>query len=335
MSLRKSPYLIVLIFALLFLFMGLCIGFMAEQTNAAIKESVREELKGAAAIIAADIDGDTLAQIKPGDEKNPAFLEMRDHLNNLRSAYPALSAIYTMRNGQKGIEFIVDADYGITADAAVIGELYPDADAQLLSGLLVPSADREFTRDKWGVVLSGYAPVHDGNGNTIGIVGVDMNQDLVAARQNILRTQFIFITILALIFAICGIAAAELIRAKSTEDLVRRKEYLDSLLNGVPGGILVIDAGTKNIVDLNERAAERIGLPKEEIIGRACHRFICSAETGKCPITDLGYTVDNAERVLLTQDGRKISVIKTVRQVTIQGRDYLVESFQELPDNPQ
>jgi sensor histidine kinase regulating citrate/malate metabolism len=332
MNLGKNRYLIIIIFTLLFIFMGMCIGYMAEQTSGTLKESVRDELRGSAAIIASEMDGDILAELLPGDEGTPSFQETRDHLNRMRSAYPALSSIYTMRKGAKGVEFIVDADYGITPDAAVIGQVYPEANDQLLTGFLVPSADREYTTDTWGIVLSGYAPVRNRNGTTVAIVGVDMTQNLITARQDILRTQFIFITILALIFAACGVIAAEAIRARSIRELAGQKEYLDTLLNAVPVGILVIDAVSKNIVDLNDQAAMLIGLPKDEIIGRLCHQFICSSEVGKCPITDLGQTVDNAERELLVNIGPKIMVIKTVRQVTIMGKNYLVESFQQLPD---
>jgi PAS domain S-box-containing protein len=126
--------------------------------------------------------------------------------------------------------------------------------------------------------------------------------------------------------------AVELVRSKSTRALEERKKYLDALLNAVPAGIMVIDAGTKQIVDLNKQAAELIGLSKEEIVGRICHQFICPAESGKCPITDLGHTVDNAERVLLAHEGTKIPIIKTVRKVTLGDKEYLVESFQEIPD---
>ena len=102
------------------------------------------------------------------------------------------------------------------------------------------------------------------------------------------------------------------------------KTILDALLSG----IVVIDAQTHEIVELNPVAAKLIGAPAEQIIGHVCHQFICPAEKGKCPITDLGQKVDNSERVLLKSDGSgKVPIIKTVIPVILKGREYLLENF--------
>ena len=332
MTTSRDQYRILAVFVILFLIFGVCLWSMAERTKADIKESIRTELKTVATITAEGIDGDLLAQIKPGDEMTPAFTSLRDEFNSIRQSDPSIRYIYTMRRNGDIVEFVVDADYGIEPDAAIIGEAYPNFSKELLMGFSQPSAGNEYITDKWGTTLSGYAPIHDRNGNTVGIVGVDMESNRVIARQQSSMVNFFLLTILVLILAGCGFVAVELVRGKSTRALEDRKQYLDALLNAVPAGILVIDVETKQIVNLNERAAVLIGLSKEEIVGRVCHQFICPAETGKCPITDLGHTIDNAERVLIAQDGTKIPVIKTVRKVTLMDKEYLVESFQEIPD---
>jgi len=329
---RGEQYRILAIFAVLFLIFGVCLWYMAERTNMDIKESVRNELKTVATVTAEGIDGDTLAKFKPGDEQTPAFTSLRDKFNTIRQSDPSIRYIYTMRQNGNAVEFVVDADYGIEPNAAIIGEIYPSFSPELLMGFSQPSAGTEYITDKWGTTLSGYAPIHDRNGNTVGIVGVDMESNRVIARQQGVFTNFFLIAILVLILAECGLVAVELVRSKSVKKLEGQKEYLDALLNAVPAGIMVIDAGTKEIVDLNEQAAALIGLSKEKIIGRVCHQFICPAETGKCPIMDLGHTIDNAERELLTYDGKKIPITKTVRNVMLLNKEYLVESFQELPD---
>ena len=329
--LREQNRLLI-VFVILFLIMGVCLWYMAERTNEGMKESVRNELKSIATIVAEGIDGDTQVQFKPGDESTPAFTSLRDMFNAIRQADPSIRYIYTMRQNGNAVEFVVDADYGIEPNAAVIGEIYPNISPELLRGFSQPSAGTEFITDKWGTTLSGYAPIHDRNGNTVGIVGVDMESNRVIARQQSVITNFFLIAILILILAACGLVTVQLISGKSMKELEDRKKYLNALLNAVPAGIIVIDAGTKQIVDLNEKAALLMGLSKEEIVGRVCHQFICPAETGKCPIIDLGHSVDNAERVLLAHDGKNIPVIKTVRKVTLMDKEYLVESFQEIPE---
>ncbi|HZZ39567.1 MAG TPA: PAS domain S-box protein [Acidobacteriaceae bacterium] len=110
------------------------------------------------------------------------------------------------------------------------------------------------------------------------------------------------------------------------------RDRLQALFEGVETGIMVIDPETHRIVDANPVALSLVGLPAEKIVGAVCHRFVCPAETGRCPVTDLGQTVDNSERVLLTVSGEKRAIIKTVRPVVIAGRSYLLESFLDITD---
>jgi two-component system sensor kinase FixL len=68
------------------------------------------------------------------------------------------------------------------------------------------------------------------------------------------------------------------------------------------------------------------------MIGTVCHKYICPAEVGKCPITDLDQTVDNSERVLLTVNGEKHPIIKTVTPVMLDGKTHFLESFVDITE---
>jgi len=116
-------------------------------------------------------------------------------------------------------------------------------------------------------------------------------------------------------------------RIKLEEALIESQEYLQTLLMSVSIGILVIDAGTHTIIDVNPAALEMIGITRDEIIGRSCHDVVCPAEEGKCPVTDLGMQVDNSQRILLRSDGSRISIIKHVVPVMLHGRSCLLETF--------
>ncbi|MEI7827942.1 MAG: PAS domain S-box protein, partial [Euryarchaeota archaeon] len=114
-------------------------------------------------------------------------------------------------------------------------------------------------------------------------------------------------------------------------DLSEQKAIFDAL----QAGIVLIDPITHKIVDVNATAAHLFGAPKEAIIGSVCHRFICPAAAGSCPITDLGQTVDNAERVLLTADGESCPILKSVSKITLGGHAYLLENFIDISDRKQ
>ena len=111
-----------------------------------------------------------------------------------------------------------------------------------------------------------------------------------------------------------------------------QQEYLQTILNHIQTGVMIIDAETHRLVEINPLGARLIGLPREEIIGQECHRFVCPAERGSCPITDLGKMVDNMERCLLRAGKGEIPIIKTVVPVTLKGRPCLLESFVDISD---
>ncbi len=117
----------------------------------------------------------------------------------------------------------------------------------------------------------------------------------------------------------------------SVEDALRESEgRLKLLLDSIPTGVLVVDAETHIIRNVNPAAERIVGAPRDAIIGQICHAFVCPAAAGKCPVTDLGQCVDNAERVLLRADGGQVPILKTVVPIQLQGRAYLLESFVDI-----
>lgn len=125
----------------------------------------------------------------------------------------------------------------------------------------------------------------------------------------------------------------DLREARHAELALRESENrLRVIMESVATGIVIIDPLAHKIVEVNAAAASMIGAPKEEIIGSACHRFICPADDGKCPITDLHQTVDHSERVLLTTTGARRPVIKSVTTVMLGGKEHLLESFVDITE---
>ena len=131
-------------------------------------------------------------------------------------------------------------------------------------------------------------------------------------------------------------AKKQLVALRETEEALHQsEERLQSILNSILTGVVLIDAESHKIVDANPLALELIGLSKEQVVGKICHKFICPAEQGRCPISDLGQTVDKSERVLLKADGKKMPILKTVTSTRWQGRAYFVESFIDITDRRQ
>ncbi|KKH45462.1 response regulator [Methanosarcina sp. 1.H.A.2.2] len=122
-------------------------------------------------------------------------------------------------------------------------------------------------------------------------------------------------------------------RKKSEKMEQENQERLKKLIDNALCGILLVDASTHEIMEVNQAAEEVIGLPKDKLLGNVCHKFICPAEINKCPITDLGQTVERSERVLLSNGrGEHLPILKSVVPVKIGEKEYLIESFIDLSE---
>ena len=121
-------------------------------------------------------------------------------------------------------------------------------------------------------------------------------------------------------------------RKKGEAALIESEARIRRILDSINTGILIIDPALRVIVDANSIAAAMIGLPKDQIVGRKCHEFICPGKENQCPILDLNQRIDNAERVLLTATGKEIKVLKTVVSVRLGGKPHLIESFVDLTE---
>lgn len=181
---------------------GLTFFYTYTETKNALKDRMQDELRAVASVAATQIDGDALAALKPGDENTTVFMAISEQLNAMRASNPDIKYIYLMRKAGDIVEFTVDADYGTADDAAKIGDVYEEANGELIAGFSQPSVDQEFTTDQWGTVLSGYAPVKDSKGNIVGLLGVDMDSSRVLQQQEFIgNTIYVIIAVGVLIAA--------------------------------------------------------------------------------------------------------------------------------------
>ena len=118
---------------------------------------------------------------------------------------------------------------------------------------------------------------------------------------------------------------------KQMENTLREKELIQrTLMSNLPVGLIIIDELTRTIEHVNPAASELFGAAPEEIVNKCCHLFLCASEKDNCPVLDRGLQVNNAEEVLVSQNGTKIPVLKTVTRISIQGKQKLVECFVDI-----
>lgn len=105
-----------------------------------------------------------------------------------------------------------------------------------------------------------------------------------------------------------------------------------TIFQAIPAGIVIIDPVTHSIVDANRAALKAFGAPKYRVRGKVCHQYLCPAEEGYCPITDLGQRRDASERVLVTAKGKSIPVFKYVVPIEYNKRLHLLEVFFDIKE---
>ena len=119
-------------------------------------------------------------------------------------------------------------------------------------------------------------------------------------------------------------------RKKAEASVIQALKNTKKILESMPFGVFIVGRD-KKIRSANKTALKLMGLESEqEIVNKICHSKICPAELNKCPVLDLGQSVDSSERVLIDKNGKHIPILKTVIPLNYEGEDVLLESFMDI-----
>jgi HAMP domain-containing protein len=167
------------------------------------KEQLRLRILNLSKLASMLIDGDKHAQIPPelASQNTPAYKEIREVLKKIKSASPLVESVYTMAKTNKEDMWMFIADSGDNkGDIAYCGERYDVSKMpEMRLAFDNPIVDKELSADKWGVWLSGYAPVYNRAGEKVAIVGLDVSaksirqMDLLLAKKLLLMLIFVII----------------------------------------------------------------------------------------------------------------------------------------------
>ncbi len=171
------------------------------------KSELKERIICLAKISASFIDVDKLMRIKPEPASQDTLLyqEIKAVLNKIRETDPLIDSVYTMVRSAKNdiLIFMVDSGdkRGVSARCS---ETYDVTNLpQMKSAFYGPAVDREPNQDKWGIFLSGYAPLYNAQGQAVAIVGIDVKAESIKKIQWLLAKRFVFIFIISIGLALC------------------------------------------------------------------------------------------------------------------------------------
>ena len=269
------------------------------------RESIRQQIYDIVSISALQIDGDAHSTlVDPNQENNAAYTQIKDLLQNIRRQETDIHYIYTWRRNTDGkISFVVDAETDPNK-MSHLGESYDSADGAepyLLAELAVlnhPMVDKKFTRDKWCIWLSGYAPFYRSDGKMEGILGIDIAAKNVIARER----EFLYVALV--VFGITILMASMLGR------FLGRK---------LTAPIIKLTIGSEQIAqgDLNHRVV----VQSSDEVGRLAESFNRMTESLQKTIMDRNQEIASRKEAEDMLEALNKDLESTIQQLTQANRE--------------
>ena len=195
---------------------------------------LRDKLKIVAQAIAMTVDpGEVLAiPLNKKGEDTAEFRAVEKKLLKIRDLSPSIVYIYILRKTDKEniLQFAIDIHPSNRAAEnlpASPGEKYDISHfPELQKAFEQSSADKVFGKDKWGIFLSGYAPIRNSLSNVIAVLGVDVSAEDVYSMQNEVHKRAILVLLLGVILSlIIGVLISGAF-AKPIEELLKGTRHI-------------------------------------------------------------------------------------------------------------
>ncbi|WP_419393825.1 methyl-accepting chemotaxis protein [Cytobacillus praedii] len=190
---RKKSLKRTLSFILLLIIIGLFIvnsGFLYLNSKSSIKQTLKETSILHAERISAAIDPAMYKNFLENPVQNNTYNKLRLQLNDFREKTGALYVYTLLIDKNNGTHIMIDG-YPTAEEAANIGEMTTATSIEDLTSVLDggTSSTDIVVDPEYGEYMSAFAPIKDEKGAVIGIVGVDMEANLVNSITKIVLTE--------------------------------------------------------------------------------------------------------------------------------------------------
>ena len=200
--------------AILLILAGL--GWTSYQQGVASEiETLQASLRATAVALSHTIDVEEVRNLtRPEDTATPEFRRLTAQFAEVSSHHPGVSTIYIFRPGATPTELIFVADYSRNGETGEIGETYDASDVPLLlEGLKEVRVEREPVGDRFGMSLSGYAPLRDQQQQVFGVVGIDMDVSRIdAVKSRVLTFVLIAFGVTVALMILISVIASRMLR---------------------------------------------------------------------------------------------------------------------------
>jgi PAS domain S-box-containing protein len=111
-----------------------------------------------------------------------------------------------------------------------------------------------------------------------------------------------------------------------------RTAALSAIIENSPTGILLVDAESRCILEVNRECCRLIGRSRDEIVGESCNTIFCRDADEACPILDQDMESHHAEASILDARGQVIPVLKNAVRIRIDGKVHILEAFIDISE---
>lgn len=290
-------------FSILTIIISALLTFALYQTvRGKLRQDIRQRLYDIVNISALQIDADAHATlIDPAQEGNATYMDIKQILQNIRDRGTDIRYVYTWRRNANGqLVFIVDAETD-PEEISHLGDIYVSGEPSLLAKLATldhTAVDEDFTTDKWGIWLSGYAPFYRSDGQMEGILGIDITASDVISHER----QFLWIAL--------GVFIATIPLASILGWLVGRK---------LSTPIAKLTAASKRIAggDLNYK----VSIQSNDEVGSLADSFNSMTEALQKTITNRDQEIANRKKAENTLEALNKDLQSTVQQLSQANRE--------------
>lgn len=152
--------------------------FIYHHAIEAQKGEIREGLLRTGSVLVSFIDGDRHADFRSPEQKDSAaYQEAVMPLKRAIEADPSIPFAYTTVLQDDKVYFVLDPVPPENPDSVAIMEEYSDASPELIEAFKTgqATASREPYMDEWGSFVSGHIPLHDSQGEVVGVLSIDID----------------------------------------------------------------------------------------------------------------------------------------------------------------
>jgi PAS domain S-box-containing protein len=198
------------------------------------------------------------------DINNPDYVRLKEQLERLRRTIKDVRFYYLIRKVDERIIFLVDSEPQGSRDESPPGQDYTEAPAFLRTVFDTgkPSAKGPYS-DRWGIWISGFAPIVDNNIRLIAVLGVDIDASHIAAHIARERLAPILVTLLLSFLIVLFYGVLSL--SRRGKDLITRIAGEQSLLLDTIDTQIWYLKDEETYGAMNNAHAAFLGHPKEAI----------------------------------------------------------------------